>query len=87
MAIVAGVATRNMRWVLADGSDAVVAGTASSYYLRVINGQHGRKQIGRVAILADIGCLNVRWVLADCLCTVVATDAIAGDIDVIEVCR
>ena len=87
MTVVTSIAAGNVCRGLADGSDAVVAGTAGSYYLRVINGQHGRKQIGRVAIFADIGCLNVRWVLADCLCTVVATDAIAGDIDVIEVCR
>ncbi len=40
-----------------------------------------------VAVLADVGRLDMRRVLADGLGAVVATEAIAGDIDVIEIRR
>ena len=83
--VIAGIAAGDMCWMLADRSDAIVAGAAGAYYLGVIDRQHGRKQIRRVAIFADIGRLNVGGVLADCIRAVVTADAIARDIDVIEV--
>ena len=83
--VVAGIATGNVCRVLADGNNAVMAGTATPEHLRVINRHHGRKYIGRVAVLADIGCLHVRRIFADCLCAIVTTDAVTGDVQMIEV--
>ena len=45
--------------VLTRCSYAVVARTAGPCYLRVIDGNHWRPEIRRVAVLADIGRLNV----------------------------
>jgi len=73
--------------VLTDSSDAIVAGTAGADYLRVIDGQHGREPVRRVAIFTDICRLNVSGILASRVRTVVTADAISSDIDVIEVRR
>jgi hypothetical protein len=85
--VIAGVAAGNMCWLFADGSDTIVAGAAGSDYLRVIDGQHGRKHIRRVTVFTDVGCLNVCWIFANRIRAVMTADAIAGDIDVIEVRR
>ena len=87
MAIVAGIAAGNMRWVFADGSNSVVAGTASTNDLGVVDCQHRRKNIGAVAVLTDVRCLNVGWIFANCLGAIMAADAVAGDIHVIEIGR
>ena len=41
--------------------------------------------VGVVAILADIGCQHMCRVLTRCFDAVVAADAIAGDVQVIEI--
>ena len=87
MTVVAGIAAGDMRRVLADRNDAVMAGGTGSQYLRVINSHHGREQIGGMAVFADIRCLNVVRVLTDRLRAVVTTDTVARDIQVIEVRR
>lgn len=46
---------------------------------------HRRPHIAVVAVFTDIACLNVRGALACRFDAVVATDAVARDIDVIEV--
>lgn len=40
-----------------------------------------------VAVFAHVAGLDVRGSFAGCLSTVVAVDAIAGDVDVIKICR
>ena len=44
-----------------------------------------RPYVGVVAILADIGCQHMCRVLARCFDAVVTADAIAGDVQVIEI--
>jgi len=87
MAVVAVVAAIDVCRRLAGCRYTVVTGTASADYLGVINGEYGRKYIGRVAIFADIAGLNMCDVLADCLGSVMAADAVAADIHMIEVGR
>ena len=73
--------------VLTYGSNAIVAGDTGSNDLRVIDEQHRCKHICRVAVLTDIRCLNVCRILANCVRAVMTADAIAGDVDVIEIRR
>ena len=85
--IVTGVTTGNMRQVFAYRDDAIMAGAASPDNLRVVNRHYGCENIGRVAVLAHIGRLNVRHILARRVGAVVTANAIARDVDVIEVRR
>lgn len=85
MAIVTGVVCVEVSGMLAGRRRTIVAGTAGADNLCVINRQHRRKDIGRVAVFADIGGLYMRHALADRLCAIVAAGAVAADIDVIEV--
>ena len=85
MAVAAVVAAGDMRWRLSYCDDTVVAGAASTYYLGVIYGVSGYPDIGVMAVFADIGCQNVCQVLAGRFNAIVAADAIASDIDVIEI--
>lgn len=71
--------------MFANRSQAVVARTARANDLRVINGHHRRKYIGRMAIFADIGRIDVPDILAGCLSAIVAANAIAHDIQVVEI--
>ena len=87
MTIVAGVATGDMGRMLADSSDAVVAGTASANYLSVIDGDNGRPYCRAMTIFTDIRCLHVRRVLAGRLSAVMTADAVAKDVNVIEIGR
>ncbi len=77
MTVVAVVAARNMRRVLASCIRAIVAGAATSKYLRVIDSHDGYKRNRVVAIFTDICCSNVGWPPAGCLRTVVARAATA----------
>lgn len=76
-----------MRWVLACCDDTVVAGTAGTYHLRVVDRKGRYPDIGVVAVLADIRRLNMRPVLTDRFNTVMAAHAISNDAYMIEVCR
>jgi len=87
VAVVAGDATGDVGWVLADGNDAVVTGTASPDYLIVINDHLGRKNICVVAVFADIRSLNVCRVLTDCVRAVMAADTGTGDVQMVEIRR
>jgi len=53
----------------------------------MVNRIYWREQNAVVAVLTDFRCLDMRWILADCVGPVVAAEAIAGDIDVIEIGR
>jgi len=87
MAVVAVVATRYMSTVFAGGRCAIVAGAASANYLRMVDRECRQPGIRRVTILADIRCLDVILALACRVDTVVAADAVARDIDMVEIRR
>jgi len=85
VAVVAIVATGDMRRVFSRCRDAVMTGTASTGYLCVVDSIDGRPYVGAMAVLADIRRLYVSQVLARGFRAVMATDAVAGDVYVIEV--
>lgn len=85
--VIAGIAAGDVRRMFADGCDAVVAGTAITDDLCVIDSKDRRKNIGRVAVLAHITGLDVCRTFADSLDPIMAIDTIAGDVHVIEVRR
>lgn len=65
----------------------IVAGCARSEHLRVIYRHDRRKHIGRMAVFADIRCLHVRRILSRRIRAVMAANAIARNVDVIEIRR
>ena len=71
--------------MLANGGDAVVAGTASADHLGVIDSHRRCKDVGRVAIVTGVCRLNVGRALADRVRAVMAADAVASDSYVIEI--
>ncbi len=85
--VVAVVAAVYVSRMLAACCDAVMTGVAGAYDLGVINRKDGRKHICAVAVLADIGGLNVRRAFTRGFDAIMAVDAIARDIDVIEIRR
>lgn len=85
MTIVTIVAARNVRWVFAGSSIAVMTRAAGTQHVCVIDGKHGIKYICRVAVLADITGRYVLRAFANCLSAVVAAYAVASDVHVIEV--
>lgn len=86
MAIVAGIAAGNMRRMLANGSDTVMAGTATANDLGVIDGDYGCPYRRVMAIFTNIGGLYMREVFAGCVRSVMATDTVTCDVYMIEVC-
>ena len=87
MAVIAVVAAGNMRWVLADCGDAVMAGTTSSQYLGVIDYRHWREHARVMTVFTNVRRLNVSRVFADRLGAIVTVYAIARDGGVVELCR
>ena len=87
MAVITGITTADVGWVLARGGDAIVAGTTGTDDLGVIN------RVGRypddvvVTVLAQIRGLDMRQALASGCRAVVAVNTVAADVDVIEVRR
>ena len=73
--------------MLAGRRHAVMARAAGAQYLRVVDSKYRRPHIARVAVLTDVAGLNVCGALARGFSTVVAAEAIAGDVDVIEIRR
>jgi len=73
--------------ILASRRNAVVARRARTQDLRMVDSDNWRPPYRAVAVLTDIGCLGMCCVLTRCIRAVVATEAIAGDIHVIEVGR
>ena len=64
MTIVTLIATGDMCWMLARGSDAIVTGSASADDLSMVNGHGGHESDGAMAVFADIGRLHVNGTLA-----------------------
>ena len=73
MAVVAGVAARDMGWRFTRRNITVVAGLAAANNLGMINHKYRRPEIDAMAILAHSRRLNMRDILAGCIGAVVAT--------------
>lgn len=84
--IIAGIAARDVGWVLARCSYAVMTGSAAPDDLRVIDCQNRRPGVRCVAVLADVRRLDVCGCLSGRVRPVVATNAITRDVCMIE-CR
>ena len=85
VAIVAVIATGNMRCILAGRSIAIVARRTGTDDLRVIDRIGRHPGIRFVAILTDIRCLDVSRGFAGCIRAIVTVDAITRNVDVIEI--
>lgn len=83
--VLAGIAAWNMGWTLADRRQVVVTADATAEHLRVIDFKHRSEIDDIVAILTDIGSRRMIERLADGIDGIVATDAVPGDIVVIEI--
>ncbi len=85
MAVITIVAARDMRWMFASRRRAVVARTASTDDLCVVDSIGRSEHICIVTIFANVGCLYMRRSLADRFNAVVATGTIIDDTKVVEV--
>lgn len=85
MAVVAGIATRNVVGGLSGSSKAIVAGAACAGHLCMVDRVDRREIIGVMAVLADVRGCYVRGVLASGISAVMAAAATADDIGVVEV--
>ena len=85
MAVIAGIAARNMRRMLAGCDNTVVAAVASPDNLSVVNSEGWRKDVGVVAILTNIAGENMRRTLANGIDVVMAVNTLTSDIQVVEV--
>ena len=85
--VIAIVTACNMSRVLADCSDAIVAGCAGADDLGVIDDYHGLPHCSGVAIFTDVCRQGVRWALACSVRAVMAIYAVSGDGSMIESCR
>ena len=84
MAVIAIVAARDMRRMLACRRRAVMARTASTEHLRVIDSIGRRENICIVTILTNVSCLYMGRTLANGINAVVATGTIIDDTEVVE---
>ena len=85
--VVAIITAGDMRRGFADGRDAIMTGSTSTQYLRMVNRERRCPYIRGVAVLTNIGCEYMCCVLADCINAIVAADTVARDIYVIEISR
>lgn len=85
MTIIAIVATRNVRRVLARGCDAIVAGTAGAGNLRMVDEVGRRPYVRVVTVFANVRRLNVCQVLAGSFRAIVAADTVARDVYMVEI--
>jgi hypothetical protein len=84
VAVVTVVAAGDVGRVFSGCDNAIVAGTAGTQYLRVIDPVGGRPQVAVVAVLAHIGGLNMGRILAGGFDAVVTARAVGHDVGVIE---
>ena len=85
MAIIAGIAARDMGWVFACRNNTVMTAVAGANDLRVVNGEDWCKDVGVVAVLANITGLDVCQVLASGIDTVMAVNTLASDVQMVKV--
>ena len=86
MTVIAVVAAGNMRWMLAGGCDAVVAGATCTQDLGVIDYCHWRKHACAMAVFADVRRKRVRLVFTGCIRAVMAVYAVSRDGRVVKNC-
>jgi len=84
MAIIAGVAARDMRRVLARGYGAVMAVTTGAQYLGMVDGIRRYPQHVVMAVFAHIGRIDVCGILADSFDAVVAFETAVGDTGMVK---
>lgn len=84
MAVVAIVATINMRRMLAGCDYAVMARTASTDHLCVVYRKRWREHIGCMAVFAYVTGLNMRRSFADSVGAVMAAEAVVRDVCVVK---
>ena len=87
MTVVACVAAGYVSQVFARRNDPIMTTAASADDLGVIDGHHRGKDIGGMAVFTDIRRSNMPAILANRFRTVVTTNAVAGNIQVIEIRR
>ncbi len=87
MTAIAVGAARDMGGMFARRSNAIVTGAAFTQHLTVVHCESRRPNIRIVAILADVSGLYMRETLASRLNSVVAADAVARNIQVVEISR
>ncbi len=87
VAVVAVVAAVYVSRVLAACCDAVMAGAAGTYHLRVVNRKDRRPDVRCMAVFADVAGLHVRRAFAGGIRAVMAAHAVPCDIHVIEIRR
>ncbi len=85
MAVIAGIAARNMRRMLACRNYAIVTAITGSDNLSVVNSEDWRKDVGVVAILTNIAGENMRRALANGIDVVMAVNTLTSDVQVVEV--
>ena len=87
MAIVAGVVAIDVGGMLACCSKAVMARTAGSQNLSMVDSINRCPDIAVMAVFTDIGRLYVAQVLAGRVNAIVTTRAVSGDVHVIKIRR
>jgi hypothetical protein len=85
MAIIAGIAARDMGWVFACRNNTIMTAVAGANDLRVVNGEYWCKDVGVVAVLANITGLDVCQVLASGIDTVMTVNTLASDVQMVKV--
>jgi len=87
MTVITSITTGNVCWMFARCDGAIVAGRADADDLGMVYRISRREKHAVMAVLADIAGLEMRRILANGIGAVVTAEAIASDIDVVEVCR
>ena len=87
VAVIAIVATRDVRRVLADRRGAVMARAANADDLSMIDSVRRYPCIRRMTVFTNSAGLNMRWRLAGGINAIVAAGTITSDVDVIKVGR
>ncbi len=87
VAVVAIIATRNMRRVLARRGHAIMTRAATAQDLCVVDTNRRYPHGDAVAILTDIGSQHMGWILTRRGDAIVAVTAVPDDIGVIKIGR
>lgn len=87
VAVVAVIATGDVRWMLTACRHSVMTGSASADYLCVVDRVNGYPDVRGMAVFANIARLNMCLVLARGISAVMAAGTVASDIGVIEIRR
>ena len=87
MALITLVISVEVSLILANRLNTIVAGRTGSKHLCMVNRHHRRKHIGRMTVFAHISGLHMCRILARCIRAVMTANAIADNVDVIEIRR